>query len=156
MKVSEGMLKWALNLYPPMLFQRITVRRIAKGFMGAEVKIHKSLLNKNYNGTIFGGTLFSATDPFYPVLFHQVLTRKGYKMRVWSLSSAIRFNKPALTSLHFKIVITDKIIADCEEVLHTVGKYTRTFPIDIYDKKGQLCVSVLCKIYIRNLNHPVE
>src|SRR4051812_40804109 len=103
MVVSERMLKWAMRLYPPLFFQRIWVVKFDKGFKGVQVKIKKSILNKNYNDSIFGGTIFSAADPFYPVLFHQLLSKKGYKLRVWSNSSTIEYLKPGLSDLFFNI-----------------------------------------------------
>ena len=153
MLISEGVLKWAMRCYPPLLFQRILVTKFHKGFKGVDVKLKKGFLNNNYNGSIFGGTIFSAADPFYPVLFYQLLVRRGYKIKAWSQSAAIRFRKPAHTSLHFKIIVTDENLADCEQGLNTTGTYRKTFPIEIYDKNGQLCASVLSKIYIRNLNY---
>src|ERR1700712_82671 len=110
MVVSERLLKWAIRFYPPLLLQRIWVVKFDKGFLGAEVKIIKSILNKNYNNTIFGGTLFAAADPFYPLLFYQALVGKGYKIKIWSKSSEIKFIKPGTTNLHFKINITNSNI----------------------------------------------
>jgi acyl-coenzyme A thioesterase PaaI-like protein len=72
MVVSEKTLKWIMRFYPPLLLQRIWVIGFDKGFKGVSVKISKSLLNRNYNGSIFGGTIFAAADPFYPVLFNLV------------------------------------------------------------------------------------
>ena len=152
MLVSEGVMKWALNLYPPLLFQRIRIIRFEKGFTGAEVKISRSILNKNYHNAIFGGTMFAAADPFYPVLFYQVLLRKGYKISAWSRSSAIRFIKPCKTDMHFKIIITNTDIDNCERQLNLNGKYRKSFPVEIYDKNNKLCVSVINEIYVRNLN----
>src|SRR5580700_848867 len=156
MLVSEGVLKWVLRLYPPLFFQRISVVRFDKGFRGVEVKITKSFLNKNFNNAIFGGTIFAAADPFYPLLFFNILSRKGYKLRTWSHSLAIRYLKPSKTTMHFKIKISDEEVEDCEKILNSTGKYRRTFLIEIYDKNGQLCVTVLSKIYIRNLNFNAE
>jgi len=156
MLVSEGVLKWAMRLYPPLFFQRIVVVGFEDGFRAVEVKVKKSFFNKNPNKSIFGGTIFSAADPFYPMLFYQVLVHKGYNVKAWSHSLAIRFRKPAKTDLHFKINITDENIKDCELALNTVGRYRITLPIEIYDKTGLLCVSVLSKTYIRNLNFNAE
>src|SRR5436190_7292820 len=133
MVVSERMLKWALCLYPPLLLQRIWVMKIDKGFTGIHVKINRSFLNINYNKSIFGGTIFSAADPFYPVLFHQLLSKKGYKLRVWSKSSTIEYLKPGLSDLFFNISLTDTEIAQAEEILNTQGKYMAHHPIDIYN-----------------------
>ncbi len=153
MLVSEGVLKWAISFYPPLFFQRIRVVRFDKGFRGVEVKIIKSIFNKNFNGSIFGGTIFAAADPFYPLLFHQILINKGYKLRTWSQSLSIHFLKPATTNLHFKISIGDADLADCEQALNAIGKYRKTFPIEIYDKNEILCASVSCMVYLRNLNY---
>lgn len=152
MVVSEGVLKWAMRLYPPLFFQRIWVVGFDKGYKGVEVRIRKSFLNRNYNKSIFGGTIFAAADPFYPLLFHQLLSHKGYKLIAWSKSSAIQYLKPGLTDLHFKISLTDEDISDAELILNTVGKYTAHHPIDIYNKHGEICVSIINEVYVRNLN----
>ena len=153
MVVSENILKWALRFYPPLFLQRIWIVKFDKGFRGVQVKITKSLLNKNYNNSIFGGTIFAAADPFYPVLCHQVFIHKGYKVIAWSKSSEIQYIKPGLTNLYFKISLSEQEIDDAETLLNTTGKYIKTHPIDIYDKHGEICVSVRNEIYVRNLNY---
>ncbi|SIQ89879.1 protein of unknown function [Mucilaginibacter lappiensis] len=152
MVVSERMLKWAMRFYPPLLFQRIWVVKFDKGFKGVQVKIVKSVLNKNYNNAIFGGTIFSAADPFYPVLFHQLLIQKGYKLKVWSKSSSIHYLKPGASDLYFTIALTDAEIEHAEMILNTEGKYMVHHPIEIYNKDGEMCVSVTIEVYLRNLN----
>ncbi len=109
-------------------------------------------MNKNYNKSIFGGTLFAAADPFYPILFYQVLTKKGYRLKVWSKSSKIDYLKPGITDLHFKISLSEEDIAEAENTLNTVGKYAVHHPVDIYDKSGDMCVSVMNEVYVRNLD----
>jgi uncharacterized protein YqgQ len=146
------MLKWAMCFYPPLFLQRIWVVKIDKGFKGVHVKIKRSFLNKNYNKSIFGGTIFSAADPFYPVLFHQLLSKKGYKLLVWSKSSSIQYLKPGLSDLYFNINVSDEDVAHAELILNTEGKYMAHHPIDIYNKDGEICVSVMNEIYLRNLN----
>jgi acyl-coenzyme A thioesterase PaaI-like protein len=153
MVVSEGILKWAMRLYPPLLFQRIWVVKFEKGFKGVHVKINRSLLNINHNGSIFGGTIFSAADPFFPVLFHQLLSHKGYNIISWSKSAAIQYRKPAMTDLFLKINLTDDDIAACEDILNTTGKYLKVYPIEVYDKQADVCASIMVKIYVRNLNY---
>ncbi len=140
-----------MRLYPPLLVQRIWVQGFDKGFKGVRVKVSKSILNKNFNSSIFGGTIFSAADPFYALLFHQVLMRRGYTVRVWLKSAQIQYLKPGRTNLYFKINITEEDIKEAEEVLNTVGKFVKAYPIEMYDKDGLHCVSVINEVYIRNL-----
>jgi hypothetical protein len=65
------------------------------------LRFQRAFLNRNYNHTIFGGTIFSASDPFYALLFDQVLQRRGLKCRVWLKRAEIKYLKPGTSSLHF-------------------------------------------------------
>jgi nitrogen regulatory protein PII len=152
MVVSENTLKWLMRLYPPLLFQRIWVRSFDKGFRGVNVKIIKSIFNKNYNGSIFGGTIFAAADPFYPVLFDRVLNTGDRKLRIWSKSSKIDFLKPALSSVSFNIVLTDADIELAIKTLNTNGKYEHCFLVEIFDYNNEVCASLMNEVYIRDLN----
>ncbi|MBB2147842.1 DUF4442 domain-containing protein [Pedobacter gandavensis] len=153
MVVSETTLKWGLCLYPPLLFQRIWVKKFHKGFRGVDVKINRSLFNKNYNGSIFGGTIYAATDPFYALLFDQLLRREGYKIRVWLKSAAIQYLKPGHGDLFFTITVTDEMLSEAIEAMNTVGKFVKAYPMEITNAQGELCATVMNEIYVRNLHH---
>ncbi|MDF3076221.1 MAG: hypothetical protein K0S09_110 [Sphingobacteriaceae bacterium] len=148
-----------MRLYPPLLFQRIWVKDIGKGFRSVEVKISKSIVNLNYNRSIFGGTIFTASDPFYSLIFDQILRRKGYKVRVWLKSASINYLKPGRTNLHFTVSLRDEDIAEACEALDTVGKFVKAYRMEMYDEHGLHCVTVSNEVYIRNLhtgeNNPV-
>ena len=152
MIVSEKTLKWGLCLYPPLLFQRIWVRRFHKGFRGVDVKINKSLFNKNYNGSIFGGTIYAATDPFYALLFDQLLQREGFKVRVWLKSASIQYLKPGRSTLYFTIIVTDEMLNDAITALNTTGKFVKAYPMEIKNKQGEICATVMNEVYVRNLH----
>lgn len=151
MVVSERTLKWAMRLYPPLFFQRIWVKKFDKGFTGVHVKISKSFLNTNYNNSIFGGTIFSASDPFYAMLFDQVMKRRGFKVRVWLKSANIQYLKPGRTNLYFKIALSEEDITEAESALKTVGKFVKAFPLEILNSEGEVCASVQNEVYLRNL-----
>lgn len=156
MRVSERTLKWVLCLYPPFLFQRIWVCRFHRGFVGVEVKINKSLFNSNSNGTIFGGTIFSAADPFYALMFEQIFRRKGYKTKVWLKSGRIQFLKPGRSSLYFRILITPEDIEEAESALKTNGKFIKTFSISIMDKDKVIAAITENEVYIRDVRYQAE
>ncbi|MEO5911825.1 MAG: DUF4442 domain-containing protein [Pelobium sp.] len=151
MKVSAKTLKWALRFYPPLFFQRIWIKKIGADFRSVEVVVKKSFLNINYNKSIFGGTIFSASDPFYALLYDQLLRLKGYETRVWLKSASIQYLKPGRGDLYFRIELTEKEIAEAEEALQTLGKFVKSYPIEIFNDKGELCATVNNEVYIRNL-----
>ena len=149
MKVSENILKWAMRLYLPLLLQRIWVKKIYKGFRGADVKINRSLLTLNFGGAIFGGTLYSATDPFFAMLFGQILTHKGYRISVWLKSASIQFLKPGKTDLHYRIRITEEMVAEAELAINSAGVFIKAYSLEIYSQNGQLHAIAKNEIYIR-------
>jgi len=152
MVVSETSLKWIMRFYPPLLFQRIWVERFHKGFRGVDVKVYKSIFNKNYNGTIFGGTIFAAADPFLPVLFDRILYSPDRKLKIWSKSSRTNFLKPANSTLRFSILIDEYQVQEALEVLDAIGKYEKVFQVDIFNADGEVCASLHNEVYVRNLN----
>ncbi|MHA4895664.1 DUF4442 domain-containing protein [Pedobacter sp. PWIIR3] len=152
MIVSENTLKWGLCLYPPLFFQRIWVKRFHKGFRGVDVKINKSLFNTNYNKSIFGGTIYAATDPFYALLFDQLLQREGFKVRVWLKSASIQYLKPGRSDLFFTVIVTDDMLNEAIESLNTSGKFVKAYPMEITNPAGEICATVMNEVYIRNLH----
>lgn len=152
MKISENSLKWLMRLYPPMLFQRIWVKKIDKDFRGIDVKINRSLFTTNLGSATFGGTIFAATDPFYALLIGQIMQHKGFKITVWLKSAEIQYLKPARKDLHYSIKIDDEMINEVELAISNEGKFVKTYPIEIFDTTGDLCVIALNEVYIRNLN----
>ncbi|WP_017257581.1 DUF4442 domain-containing protein [Pedobacter arcticus] len=152
MNVSPNTLKWLLRFYPPLFFQRIWVVKFGEDFRSVEVKINKSILNINYNKTLFGGTIFSASDPFYAILFDQILQKRGFKTKVWLKSAHIRYLKPGNTTLRFKINIVPEDIFEAEQQLKAGEKFIKTYPIEMYNEAGVLCAVVQNEVYVRNLH----
>lgn len=146
-------MKWIMRLYPPFLFQRIWVRRFEKGFSGVEVKVHRSILNRNYNGSIFGGTIFAAADPFYALLFDQRLQRKGLKTVVWLKSATIQYVKPGRTALFFHISLDEDDISEVSAALTEHGKVAKTYTITIVDRHGDTCAVMHNEVYIRDTRY---
>lgn len=153
MKISPNTLKWAIRLYPPLFFQRIWVIKFGSDFRSVEVKINKSLFNTNYNRSIFGGTIFSATDPFYALLFDQVLKLRGFKSRVWLKSASIQYLKPGRSNLYFKIELSEADILEAEQELLKVGKFIKTYRIELFNEEGELCAIAMNEVYVRNIFH---
>lgn len=149
MKVSENMLKWGMRLYPPLLLQRIWIRSIDAGFRGADVKINRSLITLNFGKAIFGGTIYTATDPFYAMLFGQLLKHKGYNISIWLKSASIQFLRPGRIDLYYRISITDEMINETEEALNKNGVFIKSYSIEIYSKTGDLYAIAKNEIYIR-------
>jgi hypothetical protein len=153
MEMSENALKWLMRFYPPFLTQRIWVKKIHKDFRQIDVKINRSLLTTNLGKSTFGGTIFSATDPFYALLLNQIVKREGMKPVVWLKSAQINYLKPADTDLHFSLKIDEELIAEMFEKLRSEGRFVKELPIHIYNNRGELCVTAMNEVYVRDTNY---
>jgi hypothetical protein len=149
MRVSENTLKWGMRLYPPLLLQRIWIQTIYKNFSGADVKINHSLFTLNFGKALFGGTIYSATDPFYAMLFGQILRNKNYNITIWLKSASIQFLKPGKSDLYYSIQITDEMIEEIEIALNNNGVFVKTYTIEVYSKNKELTALAKNEIYIR-------
>lgn len=153
MNVSPHMMKWILRFYPPFLFQRIWVKSISNDYKTLEIKVFKSLFNINSNKTIFGGTIFSAVDPVYPLLLNAILLNKGLKKTiVWLKSASIDYIKPGNTSLQLNVRISDEEIEDAFSVIKKEGKVLKTFHSEIINKHGEVCATAHSEVYLRDLS----
>ncbi|OSY87013.1 hypothetical protein WH52_13180 [Tenacibaculum holothuriorum] len=128
--------KYGFNISP--MYRRSTgkVISITDDLKEVKIKIPLSYKNKNYVGSIFGGSLFSATDPIYMI---QLLNILGDNYVVWDKSSEIKFKRPAKTNAYASFVFSDEEIevikqkvADKKEIdivktLHIVGENDTVF-----------------------------
>ncbi|KGE15911.1 translation elongation factor P (EF-P) [Sphingobacterium deserti] len=118
-----------------------------------DIKISKSLLNRNLNGTIFGGTIFASVDPIHTLLLDQIFKRKDIKKTVtWLKSAKISYLKPAAKNLIFSVKIAKEDVQKALDEVKTSGKVVREFEISIYDQAGVLCATSINEIYIRDLS----
>ena len=90
--ISPGMLRRGINVWPPFAGAGIRVTRIAADFREIDVTMKLGLLNRNYFGTQFGGSLYAMTDPFFALM---MLRNLGPGYVVWDRAGAIRYDKPA-------------------------------------------------------------
>ena len=153
MILSERNAKWLLSLYPPLFFQRISVRNFGKDFRTAEIRIVKSLFNRNYNKTIFGGTIFSAVDPFYAIMYWQIFMRKGIPVQSWLKSATIDYRKPGDTDLTARFALAEEDISEAEQQLNTLGKFVRRHTIEVVNAREELCALAETEVYMRKLNN---
>ena len=85
-------MRWLFNFWPPFRGMGVKVREIAPDFRHAVVELRMRLLNRNYVGTHFGGSMFAMTDPFFMLM---LMNNLGPGYVVWDKAAPLRFRKPA-------------------------------------------------------------
>jgi acyl-coenzyme A thioesterase PaaI-like protein len=150
MALNHRWMKWGLNLYPPYLFTGTRIKYIAPDWSEVIVQLKKTPLTRNYVGTIFGGSIYAAADPFYMFMCIKALGLKDYI--IWDKKAEIDFKKPARTSLTFHFKLGSERVVDLKNQLETNKKILPEFSVDGVDAEGAVCVTVNKLVYIRKKN----
>ena len=146
---SERWFKLALNLYPPFLFGRTRIVRVGRDFRSCTVRVKPSFLTRNLQGSIFGGTIFSAADPFHAMLLWQVLAHRGLRVQAWLRSAQIEYRRPAASALTFEFELSEEDIEEAQAGLDREGRFVKTFRAEAIDRDGKLCAVVHTEVYLR-------
>jgi hypothetical protein len=115
-----------------------------------QVRLRKNLWTYNYVGTIFGGSMYSATDPFYMVMLLRIL---GNQFVVWDKQATIKFIKPGKTTLYAHFVVTPTDVANIQAIVQANGFANKEFIIEWVDEHKTVHAVVQKTVYIANKNY---
>lgn len=139
--------RWLFNLWPPFLFAGICVERIAADWRSARVRLCSFPLTKNINGSQYGGSLFSMTDPIYTTL---LLASLGHdKYYVWDKAAEIDYQKPGRGAVFFEATLTPDFLEEIRQATKDGSKYLPMIKGRIFDHKGDTVAEVTRTLYIR-------
>ncbi len=109
------------------------------------LRLRLNMWTYNYVGTIFGGSLFAASDPFYMLMLFKAL---GPKYVVWDKSANIRFKVPAKKTLFAKYKITEEDFSTIKTAVEEKGETTHNFVIQWMDKDQLVHAEIERQCYI--------
>ena len=149
MKVRKFLLKFILNIFPPLFFNRIVLKEISDDFMQMRVVVRRALFNVNFHKTIFGGTIFSAFDPYFPTMYYNVFLEKNRKLIIWLKSAEIQYLKPAESTLNIHFKITQEEIEFVEKTLEEKGKTEIWHSAEAINNEGVICARAKMQVYLK-------
>lgn len=143
--------KYGFNISP--MYRRSTGRilEVSSDLLKVRVKIQKSYKNKNYVGSIFGGSLFSATDPVFMIQLMQIL---GNDFVVWDKEATIKFKRPAVEDAYVDFVFMETEILQIKEMVEKEKEIDIIKDIKITNKDTSVVFAEVSKtIYIADKTH---
>jgi len=138
-------MRWGFNLWPCYRGTGGRVTHIASDWQEVRVRLPLSWRTRNYVGTIFGGSLYGAVDPFYMIMLMENL---GADYQVWDKAASIRFRKPGRGALSATFRIDEPELAEIRRLLQEQPKVDRTYTIQLVDETGLVYVEVDKVIHI--------
>ena len=142
-------LRHMLNFWFPFLVNRIKITTISDDFYELQVMLKHSFWNRNPNKSIWGGSITSALDPFFPVMMKQIILCKGIRTDFLSKAVHVEFIRQVKTNVFFQFKITGKEIIKAEKKLTNAGKYEGWHYVNGIDAEGNVCVHGKVQVYLR-------
>lgn len=146
MRRSPRITRMVFNLWPCIRGTGGRVTYIAPDWSELRVKLPLNWRTRNYVGTIFGGSLYAAVDPY---LMLMLIERLGREYVVWDKAASTRFRKPGTTTLRATFSVSDDDVADIKAAVEEAGgTLDRTWQVDLVDVEGVVHASVEKVLYI--------
>jgi acyl-coenzyme A thioesterase PaaI-like protein len=141
--------RWAFNLFPAYRGSGGRVTYIAADWSEVRIKLPLNWRTRNYVGTLFGGSIYGAVDPFYMI---QLIKRLGPDYVVWDKSASVRFLKPGRSTLFAQFLMPEDELAAIRQALESQKSVDRTYSVELKDSEGVVCAQVEKVVYVRKKN----
>ena len=138
--------KYGFNLSP--MYRRSCGRiiHVSKDLKDIHIRLKYSYKNKNYVGSIFGGSLFSSVDPFPMVQLINIIDRDFV---IWDKAAQIRFRRPAYEHLYAHFNYTEEELENIRKRVMEEKEIEIIKSTQLTNKKGDTVFCVIDKtLYI--------
>lgn len=137
--------KYGFNWSP--MYRRSTgkVIEVSQDLHFVKIKIPLSWKNKNYVGSIFGGSMLSATDPIYMIQLMNIL---GNDYVVWDKAATIKYKRPGKETIFCEFTFTPEEIVNIKSDVKDKGEIDIIKTPNIITKEGAVIAELSKTIYV--------
>jgi acyl-coenzyme A thioesterase PaaI-like protein len=137
--------KYGFNWSP--MYRRTTAKiiEVSEDLHFVKIKIPLNWKNRNYVGTIFGGSMLSATDPIYMIQLMNIL---GSDYVVWDKAATINYRRPAKEMVFCDFTFSPEEIETIKEDVKIRGEIDVIKTPNIITKDGTLIAELNKIIYV--------
>lgn len=148
---KHKLFKWGFNISPMYRMSTARITTVSDDLKQVRIKLPINYKNRNYAGSIFGGSLFASVDPIPMVQLLYILDNQYI---VWDKSAEIFFKIPARENLYAEFTYTDEEVESIKHQVHEHGEFEFVKTNHLTNKTGDriFCV-VKKKIYIATKEH---
>ena len=143
--LRSGLFRRFMNWYPMYFGTGGKILFWSSDSSEVHLRLRLNIWTRNYVGTIFGGSLFAACDPFYMVMLMKILG-SGYV--VWDKTAHIRFRKPGKSTLYAVLRLLPADIDLIKQQVKESGHATKTFSIRWIDRDENVYAEIERQCYI--------
>jgi hypothetical protein len=142
------LLRHAFNWFPAWRGTGARIAYIADDWREVRVELPLTLRTRNYVGTMFGGSMYAAVDPFYMIM---LIRNLGPDYVVWDKAASIRFLKPGRSTLHARFRLEEEELSAIRAALETARSVDRLYAVELVDREGVLHAVVEKTVHVRRV-----
>ncbi|RNI23085.1 DUF4442 domain-containing protein [Flexivirga caeni] len=135
-----------MSLYPPLLGAGIRVVEFSDDWTVCRTELRLNRLNRNQQGTAFGGSIGSMSDAFFALLLWNQLG-KGYY--VWDTKAEIDYLSPGTGTVHGRFEVPREVAEEVRAAAASGDKVLRWFETDLTLDDGTVVAHVRRQVYVR-------
>ena len=137
--------KYGFNWSP--MYRRTTAKIVDVSDDLSYIKIRLKLnwKNRNYAGTMFGGSMLAATDPIYMIQLLQIL---GDQYIVWDKAVDAKYKKPGKGTIYGEFIFTKEEIDSIKKTVHEKNQMDLTKTMSLVDAETNIIATFNKTLYI--------
>lgn len=132
-KLYSEFIRFGLNLWPCLRRTGGRVVYLAEDFTHLTIRLSLNWKTRNVVGTIFGGSMYASTDPYFMLMLMKIL---GDQYVVWDKGCSIRFKRPAKKTITADFIVTPDMLHSVRTQVAANNEYDFTWTIQYKDKEG--------------------
>ena len=145
-RVKKALLyRLLLSFWPCIRNTGGRVVHLSDDFRELDVELPLNWRTRNRVGTIFGGSIYASIDPFYMLMFMEIL---GKDFVVWDKGASIKFKRPGTRTLTAKLRVTKEFSDDIRAKALESGELTFDLPVSYRDEDGLEYAEIRKTIYV--------
>lgn len=137
--------KYGFNWSP--MYRRTTAKLIdvSDDLHYVKIRLKLNWKNRNYSGSMFGGSMLAATDPIYMIQLIQIL---GNDYVVWDKAVEARYKRPVKDTIYGEFIFNENEIKDLKLKVASTNEVDITKTMHLVDEKKNIIATFNKTIYI--------
>lgn len=142
-----------LNFFPPFLGMGLRIKEFSDDWTVCRVELKLNRLNRNQQGTAFGGSIGAMSDAFFALLLmHQL----GPEYHVWDKAAEIEYVSPGVATVYGRFEVPREVAEQIRAEAESGQKVLPWFEADLTMADGTVVARVRRQLYVRKKREPVR
>jgi hypothetical protein len=133
-----------INIWPCVWCSGGKITFVSGDFQELHVRLRLGIRTRNRVGTVYGGSIYSSVDPYFMLMFMEIL---GRDYVVWDKGAWVKFIKPVTSEVKCRFLISDELVQTVKKQVAANGQYVFELPLQYEDDKGVIYATFTKSIY---------